>query len=521
MFDLIIRNGKVLDGSGKKPAVKLDIAIQDGKIAEIAPEIPAKKAKEHIDALEKIVAPGFIDIQNHSDSYWTIFDQPDQASLVSQGITTIVMGNCGSSLAPLPNVDSIKTIQKWHNLAGININWTNFEELFAVLEKNKIGVNVATLVGHATLRRGLVGDSVRKVTGDELRVMDRYLKQSLEAGAFGLSMGLVYAHEVNSSTEELLELAKNLKSSKGFLSVHLRSEGSHILESLDEVIELAAKAQVPLKISHLKIQGKKNWHLEGAVLNKMESAFHKGLDISFDTYPYHTSWSVLYTYLPKWVYEGGRETIVVALGLPQAKRKVLDYIKTQEYDFSKITIASAEGNAGFVGKTISEIAKNSGVTNEEALVNILVATKTQAVVFDHNLSDDQVDDFLSSPLSMVATDGAGHSSKFFELVHPRCYGAMPRFLKLVREKKMISWEEAVRKITSEPARLLGLNNRGSIHKDAAADFVIFDPETITDNATYAQPYQFSNGIINVIINGKVAFADSQIQGLQGQVLRKH
>ena len=519
MFDIVIKNGEVIDGTGKKPKFRSDIGIERGKVTELAASIPESKGRTAIDATGKIIAPGFIDIQNHSDSYWTIFDQPDQLSMLSQGITTIVLGNCGSSVAPLANAESIKTIQKWHNLTGININWSTFAEFLKTLN-GRVGVNVASLVGHATLRRSLIGDQVRQATWDEVRVMDKMLWQAIEQGAFGLSMGLVYAHEVNSATEELLEMAKNLKTRGGYLSVHLRSESSQIVESIEEVLEIASKASVPLKISHLKIRGKQNWHLQPAVLNKLETAFHKGLDISFDVYPYNSSWSVLYTYLPKWAYEGGRTEILKLINSPVERKKIVEYLKAQEYDYKQITVATSENNNGLIGKTVADVASNASTSNEEALLNVLSACSTQAMVFDHNLSSEQTLEFLTSPLSMIATDGAGYTEKNANLVHPRCFGAMPKFLRLVREKNLMPLEEAIRKLTAEPARLLGLTDRGIITKSAVADLVILDPANISEQSSYAQPYQLSQGIDYVMVNGNLAYAQNKVKGRFGLALRK-
>lgn len=517
MYDILLKNGEILDGTGKRPKFAADIAITDGKISEVGANIPIAKARTTIDATNKLIAPGFIDIQNHSDSYWTLFDQPQQLSLISQGITTIIVGNCGSSLAPLTSVESIKTIQKWHNLAGINVNWTTFDEFLQNLQMQKLSVNVGSLVGHATLRRGLLGDSVRRATWDEIKVMDKLLRQSLDSGAFGLSMGLMYAHEVNSATEELVELSTNLKDR--YLAVHLRSESSKILESLDEAIELATQTNVALKISHLKIRGRSNWHLHEQVLARIESAFHKGLDISFDLYPYDSSWSVLYTYLPKWAYEGGREKILEMINSDTHRKKILEFLKSQEYDYRSIIVATSEGNSGLIGKNISEIANNSAISEPEAVLNVLTACKTQVVVFDHNLSQVAVNDFLASPLSVIATDGAGYDNAMQNLVHPRCYGAIPKFLKWVQAEKRITMHEAIRKLTGEPARILGFKDRGLINKNFVADLVIFDPATISDRGTYQQPFELSTGIEQVIVAGKVAYQNQKLEGFSGKIIK--
>ena len=519
MFDILIKNGEVVDGSGKYRRARLDVAVEAGRIAKIAPDIKPKNAQKVIDAAGHIVVPGFIDIQNHSDAYWTIFDQPEALSLLSQGITTAVIGNCGSSLAPLSKPDTIQTIQKWHNLSGINIDWTTFTEFLNSLEGN-IGVNVASLVGHATLRRGLLGDQVRAATGDEIKIMSSLLGKSIKQGAFGLSMGLVYAHEMSSSNEELLSLVSMLASLGGYLSVHLRSEGTHIQESLEEAITLAQTARVPLKISHFKIRKSHNWHLAQNLLTRIEKAYQKGLDISFDVYPYDTTWAVLYTYLPKWAYSGGRSEILKTITSPLERKKIIEFLKTQEHDYKKIIIAISDGNMGFVGKSIAQIAGNSGVSEHEALLNILTATKASAVAFDLNLSFEVVEEFMQSPMAMIATDGAGYGNSFGELVHPRCFGAMSKFLAWVRTSGKMPLEQAVRKITSDPARLLGLSDRGLLARNNIADITVFDPVKIQDAATYDNPFQISEGIRATIVDGYVAYEEKKVLGKFGSVLKK-
>lgn len=518
MLDILIKNGTVIDGTGNM-GKKLDVAIQNGLITELSANISAK-AEKIINAQDRFVTPGFIDIQNHSDSYWTLFDQPQQASLLSQGITSIIIGNCGASLAPLLTPESIKTIQKWHNLSGINLNWASVAEFYEMLSHMALGVNVGTLVGHATIRRGLIGDAVRGLSADELKIMGKTLLDALDQGALGISLGLIYAHEVNSSAAELKEAVSRLKPSGKYLSVHLRSESGNILESLDEVINLASSCDVPIKISHLKVREPKNWPLFDRVMSKLEIAYHQGIKISFDVYPYDTSWSVLYTYLPKWAYEGGRAQILESLSDPMTRRKILDYLRGQNQDVKNIIVAEASGNNNFVGKTLTQIAANQSVSPVEAILNVISATSAQVIVFDHNLSKEQVELLCASPLSMIATDGAGFSAKSEGLVHPRCFGTMPRFLKMVREQKLLKWESAIQKLTEAPAALLGLTDRGVLARNTVADIAIFDPLTITDRANYTNPDLISEGIDAVIVNGKLAYSGRQIFNLNGTVIRR-
>lgn len=518
MFDVLIKNGTLIDGTGT-PSKNMDVAIKDGKIAEISEKISGK-AQQVINADGNFVTPGFIDIQNHSDSYWTLIDQPEQISLLAQGITSIVIGNCGSSLAPLLSPNSIKAIQKWHNLSGININWDTVAGFLDMLGRLPLGLNVGTLVGHATLRRGILGDEIRNITVEELKILNKTLAQGLAQGALGLSLGLVYAHEMHSTMDELKMLAQNLKASNKYLSVHLRSEESEILESIDEVIEIAQSVQIPVKISHLKIRGKKNWHLFGHVLNKLELAYHQGVNISFDAYPYSTSWSVLYTYLPKWAYDGGKTHILSTIADSMSRRKIMDFLRNQNHDYSKMIVAAANGNKNFEGKNILQIAKNQNVSSEEAILNIIKATSAQVIIFDHNLSDEQVEVLISSPLSIVATDGAGYTKPPLSYVHPRCFGTIPKFLRLIRDKKILKWEYAIKKITSEPAKLMGIVDRGMIAEGNWADLVIFDPMVVTDRGDYKNPDVLPVGIDLVMVNGKVAFTKNQYLNAGGMVIKR-
>ncbi len=519
MLDILIKNGTVFDGTGAAPK-KLDIAIQNGKIVELGPSLTSK-ATEVIDAAGRFVAPGFIDIQNHSDSYWTLFEQPEQSSLLAQGITSIIVGNCGASAAPLANREALKTLQKWRPLKGVNVDWVSMAELFGHLKQSPLGVNVGSLVGHATLRRGLLGDEIRHATEEEIKIMEKLLSRALEEGALGLSLGLVYAHETDATREELMRLTAQLKPQNKILNVHLRSESSQVLEAIDEAVELARAYEVPLKISHLKIRGRNNWHLFGTMMNKLETAYHQGLKIYFDVYPYDTTWAVLYTYLPKWAYEGGRLQILKHLQDPVSRRKILDYLNSQLIDYSKIIVASDAGSNAFVGKNLSQIGDNQSVSGSEALLNILSASDTQVVVFDHNLSSEQVELLLASPLSLIGTDGAGYAMKEkTDLIHPRCFGTMPRFLRLVRDQKLMKWEDAIHKITGEAASLLGLTDRGVIANKAWADVVIFDPAALADKTDYQNPDALPEGIETVIVNGQIAFADRAIRNLKGQVITR-
>ncbi len=520
-FDILIKKGTVIDGLANEPFAA-DVGIVGNRIKAVG-NLQQARGRQEISAADCFVTPGFIDIQNHSDSYLTLLDHPGMDGLVSQGITTVLVGHCGTSLAPLPSAEAFKSIQKWRSLVGANINWQTFDEYLAALSGYPLGANVAGLVGHATVRRGILGDQLRAATPEESRIVDDVLRRSMDAGAFGVSLGLVYAHEVNSSEQELLAVAKATASREKLLSVHLRSEGSHVVPALSEVIDLAEKAGTALKISHFKIRGQSNYHYLDEALSTIDRAYQRGVEVFFDIYPYTTSWTVLYTYLPKWAYEGGKKSILQNLKDRTARERILVHLRGLEANLGAVFVASAESNPGLAGKTLAQIAVNQEVSVEEALLRVLGGTAAQAIVFDRNLSEDIMLSLLAHPLSVVASDGAGYGFAYSAtqgLVHPRCFGAMPRFLSLVREKKFMSWSEAIKKITSRPADKMKLSNRGRIAVGAAADLVIFDPETIGSRATYENPYQEADGVSYVLVNGQVAFAArAESRATAGKILK--
>lgn len=522
MYDLIIKNGKVIDGTGKTSPQDLDIGIKGNLISEIG-NLKKAKAREIIDAQGDYVTPGFIDVQNHSDSYWTIFDYPGQESMLTQGITTISVGQCGASLAPLPSLEGFKAVQKWRSAEGENINWQYMEEYLEILSRQKLGVNVLTFVGHSTMRRGLLGDDIRKLSESELKVLERVTTSSLKSGAFGLSFGLVYAHEYNSSKEELLRLAKLATQHGRSISMHIRNDQSHILEAIDEAIDLSQESGARLKISHLKIRGRENWHLADQVIERLDQTHKKGLNVRFDLYPYTTSWPVLYTYLPKWSYEGGKSELNKRLAQPYLREKIINSLHEQNQDLSNIIIATSTGSPHLIGKDLSEIARAQEVTAAEALLNVLSSSMSEVVVFDENISWENLEQFIKHPLGMIATNGAGFQTKKINtknLIHPRCFGAMPRYLNLVLYNKWLSPQKAIHKITGMPAEYLGLKNRGVIKKGSIADIAVFDPNGIRDLATLPSPYQVSEGISAVVLGGELALSGGRVIARKfGQVLR--
>jgi N-acyl-D-amino-acid deacylase len=519
MYSLLIKNATVIDGTGT-PGKILDIAIEGDKIVNLDKNIPSKAIRT-IDASNLVVSPGFIDLQNHSDTYWQIFENPTLDSLLFQGFTSIIIGNCGASLAPLLSHNSLLSSQKWHNLQGINTDWQTFNEFLTRMEQHKIALNVGSLVGYSTLRRGIVGDQIRSLDKPEFKAITKTLIECLENGAFGLSSGLSYSHEIIVSELELFELAKIIKNYHSLLSIHLRNEGDEILESIEEVIDIAKNAEVNLKISHLKVKGKNNWKKFNDVISDLETAFHRGANIHFDVYPYDTVWQPLYSYLPKWSIEGGRKNLIQNLNDPIQKKKILIYLNGLGIKLPELIVASTGNPLSATGKKVGQIAKNMECSSEQAIIYLIQHGGSEVLVFENNLNMEQVRQLLFHPLSLIGTDGAGFGLNNHEkLVHPRCFGTTIKFLELMKEAKL-PLEVGIKKLTSLPAKKAGIKHRGEIQIDNYADLVIFDPEKLKAKANYVTPFQTNEGIKYVVINGHIAMEDNKISPvLKGKVLRK-
>lgn len=515
MFDILIKNGIVIDGAGGKK-VRADIGVKKDKIKDIG-DLSNAKSEREIDAEDLYVTPGFIDIQNHSDSYYTLFTQPHLESLVNQGVTTIIGGNCGSSLAPLVEGKAIESIQKWANIKDVNLNWLYVEEFLNELETKKLPLNFGTLVGHATLRRGVIKDDVRRLSYEELKIMENSLRLSVAEGALGLSTGLAYTHAKLASAHEIVRLLKVIKEYNGIHAMHLRDEQEDLTQSFEEAVYIAKHSNVPLRISHFKAMGKENWHLMPKILENVEH-YNRHLRIYFDIYPYNNVASVLYIFLPDWVTKGGKKQMLERLKAPNIKKAVIDEMKKTKFDYGEIIIANTSVDHSFIGKPIRELAQNQGVSDVEAIINILLASQGQVIVFINALSEKNLIQAMKSDFSIFASDSAGYSVNYFksgELVHPRSFGSFPRILGLyVSRKKVLSWEKAVYKMTGLPAEFLGIKDRGLLKIGNAADITIFDPKTIIDKATYDNPFQYSEGIEYVIINGKIAID----QGIENQIM---
>jgi N-acyl-D-amino-acid deacylase len=524
MYDILIKNGTVIDGSGR-PMYRADLAVKEGFIAAIG-DLSYISAVRVIDATGQYVTPGFVDVNNHSDTYWQLLSHPELTSLLYQGITTIVGGNSGSSLAPLTDPGIIRSIQKWTDVEKINFNWLSMREFLSEVEKRRPAVNFATLAGHGTLRRGAMHDKTRAITPEEIEVMQKMLSLALKEGAFGLSTGLKYTHARGAGARELTALAKTAVAQGGVYVTYVRDEESDLVKAVEEAIAIAGSAKVPLHISHLKAVGRNNWHLMDEAFNLIETAALNDIQISFDVYPYTTTGSVLYTLLPEWVTQDGRQMMLERLKDPGVRSTVLRDMRSKETDYSKIIIEASTLSKMLSRRKISEIAALQGKLPEETVLDFLIASKGQAIVSLETLSEKNVLKAVQNPFSIISSNGVGYSidhKETGELVHPRNFGTFPKVLaEYVRKQKVLSWEEAVHKMSGKPAAKFKLQKRGLLQTGYFADIVVFQPEIISDRSTMEDPYQYAIGISHMTINGFLVMEEGQLlsQGRFGHILRR-
>lgn len=521
MYDTIIANGTVLDGRGS-PARQMDIALRDDGTIVAMGELGQESAAHRFDATGMLVMPGFIDILNHSDAYWTLFTIPTLESLLRQGITTIALGNCGSSLAPLIRPEAIDSVQKWTDRSEIHIDWARLSELNDVLVKRGIPLNIAHLLGHSTVRRGLIMDLVRELTADEMRSMIRVIEEAFDEGALGVSVGLSYAHAHYVPTDELLLLAKTVKRYDGLFSIHLRNEGEGVIAAVDEAIRIAEETGVRTEIAHFKVEGEPNWHLFDRAWTAIREARARGVDIGVDVYPYTRLFTTVAQFLPNWATRGGRVALLENVRGKTTSKKLMDEMRTGTTTFGDMRVAVAPRTQSIVGKTFAEIALRQGTTVEKAVLNVLLSAEGNVIVMKESVDPQALTTIMRDPASVIATDAAGFetaSSTSGKLVHPRSFAAMIRFLH--GEASAIGWPEAVKKITSEPARRLGITDRGALEVGKRGDITILDLNSLAENADFDHPFLSPSGVEALFINARLVLQRGQLIDTTAGLILNH
>jgi N-acyl-D-amino-acid deacylase len=535
-FDIVIRNGIVIDGTGN-PEYQGDIALKDGKIEKIRPKIH-EDANRKIDAIGMVICPGFIDMHSHTDFILPLFNKAE--SFIRQGITTNVIGMCGNSFAPI-HPDHVDEFRKFYArmiplYEDYQFTWNTFDEYLAKLEKDKCAINIIPVVGFENIRiAGGSGYENRPPIPGEIEKMKEYVTEALEAGAFGMSTGLIYAPQVYAKTEEIIEVSKVLAQYGGLYFSHIRDEGENVIEAIKEVIEIVEKSGCRGgHIAHHKISGKTSWGKSKDTLKLIEETNNRGISITYDQYPYNRGLTSLSAILPPWVHEGGPDKFLERIKETVNQQKIKEdtekgfngwenLIKRNGFESVYISSVVAEKWKDIEGKNIPEITKIKGMKdNWETLFSILIDDEAGSTVTLETMGEEDIRRIMTGRYHMVGTDGLGIPNRpSLGKYHPRFYGTYPRILgRYVREEKILTLEDAVRRMTSFPALRLGLSDRGLIKESFWADIVIFNPKTIIDKATFENPHQFPEGIPYVIVNGVIVVDDNkQKKKFPGKVLR--
>jgi len=490
--DLVITNGRIVDGTGNS-WYRADLSIKGDRILEVKKGLTQKyPTVKVIDAGNKIVAPGFIDVHGHIEG--SIFERPTADNYIYDGVTTVVTGNCGSGADDigvfLKGVDSIRT-----------------------------SINVASLAGHNTIRRLGMGLENRKATVDEMKKMEAITLKAMQDGAVGLSTGLIYLPGMYAPTEEIVNLAKVAAAKGGVYATHMRYEGTKVNEAIDEALTIGREANIPVQISHFKVTGKNNWGRSSETLSMVEEARKNGFDVTIDQYPYTASSTNLAVRLPDWALEGGLDSLRVKMKNPEMRKKILDGMKAsqkrdRQKDYSYAVVASFGPDTTYNGKSITEInlmlGRKKNVTNEANLILDMLA-KSNAQMIYHTMSENDLVHFMKYSFNMPAADAGVSNGK--GMPHPRGYGTNARVLaRYVREQKVIGLEEALRRMTSLPATKFNLRDRGLLMPGKFADIVILDENSVQDLSVYDQPHQFSKGIYYVLVNGQLVVENEKHNG---------
>jgi N-acyl-D-amino-acid deacylase len=498
-FDLVITNGRVIDGSGN-PWFRADVGIKAGRITRIG-RISTADAKQVVDAKGQIIAPGFIDVHTHVES---IYSLPAAENFIRMGVTSLVTGNCGSST-------------------------TDVAEFLGRMQSKPIAVNLGTLIAHGSVRRKVVGLDDRAPTVEEQKQMEAIVEKGMQDGAVGLSTGLIYTPGTYAKTDEIVGLAKVAARYGGLYATHMRNEGEKVAEAIRESIQIGEQAGLPVEISHFKISSKKLWGQSPMTLGLVREARARGLSVTVDQYAYTASSTSLESRLPSWLRAGGLEEAKKRLADKTTREKVVtdmkDSLKRGGFkDFDFAVVASYDPDKSFNGKSIAEITKlvkkKSDLDSQiDQIIDMYVAGGAGMIY--HGMDEDDVKRIMQEPFTMVASD-SGVRQNDESVPHPRGYGNNARVLgHYVRELKLITLEDAVRKMTSLPAQTFGFRDRGLIREGFAADIVIFDENTIMDRATYDKPHQFPVGISYVLVNGFPVLANGQMtEARPGMALRR-
>jgi N-acyl-D-amino-acid deacylase len=530
VHDLVLGGARVIDGTGN-PWFHADVAIEDERIVAVG-SLGGARTKRWLPLDGAVLAPGFIDLHTHSDFTLPLFPRAD--AMVRQGVTTQVVGNCGFSPFPVApdKLELLRTYTAFFD-GGLSWEWDRAAGYAAVLESLPLATNIVLQVGHGALRIATMGFDDRDPTDAELERMQRLAADAFEDGVVAISTGLTYVPGSYSKTSEIVEIAKVASRYGGFYSTHIRDESDRLLEAVEEALEIGRRAELPVQLSHHKAMGPRNWGATEASLSTLDRARAAGQDVLTDQYPYTAGSTTLAAIMPKWAMERGIAGMLERLADPELRQRIIDDITVdgtgpsgrpaREFDAAKILISAVpEGpNKRYEGMVLQDIAAERSIGAAEAALDLLEREGgyVQMVVF--SMSEDDVRRVMRHPAAAVASDGWTLDPQAGGKPHPRSYGTYARTLgKYVREERVLSLEDAVRKMTSLPAQRLRTFDRGLIRPGAVADVVVFDPDRIGDRATFENPHRFCEGVSHVAVAGRLVIEDGQDTGATaGRVLR--
>ncbi len=522
MADLILRGGTLYDGLGGA-GQRGDIAVTGDRITGLG-DLSQETAGRTLDVTGLAVTPGFIDIHTHSD-FSLLLNRPMRSS-IAQGVTTELVGNCGTSIGLVSSEEVFAQERRWAERGGAMIDWSSLGEWLRRVDDGGLGCNVATLAGHGTIRKAVLGFDNRPPTAAELARMQALLSQALADGAVGLSTGLEYLPGGYAQHDEVAALAAVAREAGGFYATHIRNEGDTLVESIQEALRVAETTGVPLQLSHHKCEGRANWGKPHLTLPMMAQARASGLDVLTDQYPYTAFMTgLMVILLPRWAKDGTMEDTLIRLRDPVLRQQILTEIAAEPWDWNTVQIGIARNRREAQGLTLAELGARAGKSPAEAALDLLLDEEGWVAAVHFAMSEEDVEFILTDPHTMIGSDGVANdpaSELAEDKTHPRSYGTYPRvFSRYVRDREVLSLPEAVRRMTSLPAQRLKFTDRGTLRVGAFADITVFDPGRIHDTATFDEPHQFPNGISHVLVNGRLALdSGAQTDVLSGRALRR-
>lgn len=522
--DYLITNGTVYDGAGGEP-IQADLAIAGDTIVEIGPSLGTRyNAGRTIDASGLAVAPGFIDIHTHSDL--SVLLNPRMESSIHQGVTTELVGNCGTSLALIGQDENFTMERRWAERGGVVIDWHGFADFYSRLESTGIAINIGSLAGHGTIRKGVMGFAERRPDANELARMQEIVARAMADGAFGLSTGLEYLPGGYAQLDEIAALAEVARDAGGFYASHIRNEGDTLVESIAEGLAVGERTGIPVQLSHHKSEGRKNWGKVRTTLGMMQKARDSGLDVLTDQYPYTAYMTGLTVILlPEWANAGSGEETIERLSDPAVRERVAAEVNADPPDWNNIVIGVARGRRDAQGLSLAELARREGKTPIESALDLIIDEKGWVGAAHFAMSEEDVEYVMRDPHTMIGSDAVAsspHGIMAEDRSHPRSYGTFARVLGLyVRERGVLPLAEAIRRMTSLPAQRLRLTDRGRLAAGMKADIAIFDTGRVEDLATFDEPHQFPRGVEYVLVNGRLAIDHGeQTDARAGRVIRR-